>query len=209
MYNPETIQISRYKGIDESLISIVHSEIATLKTMVKLNKEKERITAWNKANHVEIKGFSVNFHNYARNSDNFSIAENLFREQLELNGITNFIHEHKVVIRDALYRAHTYHLDFYIPEIKLAIEISPLFHFTYETVAIRDKLRTSLLKRKLGIETIVVKVHFRTRKGKLETYINPEDSEKAISEIKKLSEFPSKETLPYYFKRHNKKGGDN
>jgi hypothetical protein len=203
MLNPETIQINRYKGIDNSKVSIVHSEIATLKTLVLLNKEKERITAYNKLNHVAIKGFSANFHNYKRSENNFSIAENLFREQLELNGITNWLHEHKVQIKDALNQTHTYHLDFFIPEIKLAIEISPLFHFTYETVAIRDKLRESLLKRKLGINTIVVKVHFRTRKGILETYINPVDSKKAIAQIRKLSRKPNKETLTYYVK-----GGD-
>jgi len=201
MLNPETIQINRYKGIDNSKVSIVHSEIATLKTLVLLNKEKERITAYNKLNHVAIKGFSANFHNYKRSENNFSIAENLFREQLELNGITNWLHEHKVQIKDALNQTHTYHLDFFIPEIKLAIEISPLFHFTYETVAIRDKLRESLLKRKLGINTIVVKVHFRTRKGNIETFINNADTVKAIKAIKKLSKKSNPETLTFYTKK--------
>lgn len=201
MLNPETIQINRYRGLDNSKVNIVHSEIATLKTMIKLNKEKDRITAWNKKNHITIKGFSANFHNYARNSDNFSIAENLFREQLELNGITNYLHEHKIIVRDALYRAHTYHLDFFIPDIKLAIEISPLFHFTYETVAIRDKLRESLLKRKLGINVLVVKVHFRTRKGHIETFINHADSVRAIKAIKRMSKKSNPETLTHYIKK--------
>ncbi len=199
MLNPETIQINRYRGIDNSKVSIVHEEIRTLKTLVVLNKEMKNITAYNKANHVNIKGFSANFHNYGRNSEHYSIAENLFREQLELNGI-NFLHEHKIQIKDALLNTHTYHLDFFIPNIKLAIEISPLFHFTYKSVAIRDKLRESLLKRRHGINTVVVKVHFRTRKGILETYINPVDTEKAIAHIRKLSRIPNKETLQFYFK---------
>jgi hypothetical protein len=179
----------------------VHEEIRTLKTLVLLNKEMKNITAYNKANHVNIKGFSANFHNCGRNSEHYSIAENLFREQLELNGINTYLHEHKVTVRDALFNAHIYHLDFYIPDIKLAIEISPLFHFTYKSVAIRDKLRESLLKRKHGINTVVVKVHFRTRKGIMETYINPVDSKKAINKIRKLSQKPNKETLTFYTKK--------
>jgi hypothetical protein len=194
----ESIQINRYKGIDNSKISIVHEELKTLQELRQLNIEKENITAWNKSHHITMKGFSANFHNFKRVSDNYSIAENLFREQLELNGI-DFLHEHKVQIKDALNNNHTYHLDFFIPEIKLAIEISPLFHFTYKTVAIRDKLRESLLLRKENIKTLVIKVHFRTKKGHIETYLNPTDTKKAIKEIKKLKrKKPHKETLLAY-----------
>ena len=206
MMNPETIQISRYIGIDNSKVSIVHEELKTLQTMVKLNKEMRNITAYNKANHVAVKGFSANFHNYKRISDSYSIAENLFREQLELNGITNYLHEHKVTIKDILGNMHNYHLDFYMPSIKLCIEISPLFHQTYLTVAVRDKLRTSLLKRKLGIKTVVVRVHFRIRKGITETFINPVDVKSVMSEIKKLGKNPNKETLTYYIKKLQKEG---
>lgn len=201
MLQAQTIQINRYRGIDDSKVTIVNEEIATLKLLNQLDKEKVRITAWNKEHHVTIKGFSANFHNYGRTSDNYSIAENLFREQLELNGITNYLHEHKIIVRDALYRAHTYHLDFFIPDIKLAIEISPLFHFTYETVAIRDKLRESLLKRKLGINVLVVKVHFRTRKGHIETFINHADSVRVIKAIKRMSKKSNPETLTHYIKK--------
>jgi hypothetical protein len=206
MLKVESMQINRYKGIDESRISIVHEELRTLKQLKALDKEKQNITAFNKAHHVNIKGFSSNFHNYNRSSDNYSIAENLFREILELNNIS-FIHEHKIQIRDALLNAHNYHLDFFIPDIKLAIEISPLFHFTYETVAIRDKLRESLLLRKQGIKTLVIKVHFRTRKKIIETYLNSSDTDKAIKTIKQLKRKPHKETLLYYC-RTNKKASN-
>jgi len=198
MLRIETIQISRYKGIDNSKVSIVHTEIQTLKHLKALDIEKLNITAFNKKNHVNVKGFSANYHNYARTNNNYSIAEKLFQEQLELNGITSYLHEFKIQVKDALFNSHCYHLDFYIPEIKLAIEISPLFHFTYKTVAIRDKLRESLLKRKHGIKTIVIKVHFRVKKGHTETYLNSKDIEIAINLIKKLREIPHKETLNAY-----------
>jgi hypothetical protein len=87
-------------------------------------------------------------------------------------------------------------LDFFIPEIKLAIEISPNFHHSYETVAIRDKLRASLLKRKNNITTIEVKVCFRTKKGVIETYLDKKSVDYAIKEIKTAKK--SQESLNYY-----------
>jgi very-short-patch-repair endonuclease len=161
-----------------------------------LNIEKENITKFNKDNHINIKGFSANFHNFKRTSDNFSIAESLFRDVLELNNIS-YLHEFQIKIRDILLNSHSYHLDFFIPEIKLAIEISPLFHFTYKTVATRDKLRESLLL-KHGIKTLVIKVHFRTKKGRTETYLNVKDVQQTLKEIKKLRQKPHKETMLYY-----------
>jgi very-short-patch-repair endonuclease len=198
MLKAQHIQINRYKGLTGDKAIIVSEEIATLKMLNQLDKEKTRITKWNKSHHVNIKGFSSNFHNYNRSNNNYSIAECLFKDQLELNNI-KFLHEFQIKVKDALFNSHSYHLDFFIPEIKLAIEISPLFHFTYQTVAIRDKLRTALLKRKCGIKTMVVKVHFRTVKGKTETYLNIEDTKKALATIKKLKRLkPHKETLNAY-----------
>jgi hypothetical protein len=199
MLRIQSVQINRYKGIDETKITVVHEEIKTLKHLKELDLEKQRIILFNKKNHVNIKGFSANFHNYGRTENNYSVAENLFREQLELNGI-DFLHEFKIQVKDALFNNHCYHLDFYIPEIKLAIEISPLFHFTYKIVAIRDKLRESLLKRKHGILTHVVKVHFRTVKGHTETYLNVSDVSNAIKLIKNLKKTTNKETLFHYLK---------
>lgn len=185
-----------YLGLDNKVHAHIIEELNTLKELRQLNIEKENITKFNKANHINIKGFSSNFHNFKRNSDNYSIAESLFRDVLELNNIS-FLHEFQIKIRDILLNSHSYHLDFFIPEIKLAVEISPLFHFTYKTVAIRDKLRTSLLL-KHGIKTLVIKVHFRTRKGRIETYLNVKDVETTIKQIKKLKRIPNKETLLAY-----------
>jgi len=200
MLKIQQIQVNRYKGIDSSKITIVNEEIATLKLLNELNIQKENITKYNKDNNIKVKGFSANFHNFERSNNNYSTAENLFKEQLELNNIA-FLHEFQIKIRDALFNSHTYHLDFYIPEIKLAIEISPLFHFTYQTVAIRDKLRESLLKRKHGIKTIIIKVHFRTIKGHTETYLNTVDTKKALATIKQLKrKKPNKETMLAYLK---------
>jgi hypothetical protein len=200
MLHIDSIEINRYIGIDNTKISIVSEEIQTLKHLSRLDKEKMALTAYNKRNHINIKGFSANFHNWNRNKDNYSIAENLFREQLELNDLTDYLHEYAIQVKDALLKSHNYHLDFYFPSIKLAIEISPLFHFKYETVAVRDKIRTALLKRKHGIKTIVIKVHFRTINKRIETYLNIEDTKQAIKEIKKLKrKKPHKETLLGYF----------
>jgi very-short-patch-repair endonuclease len=192
----ETITINRYKCLDNKVHAHIIEELKTLQELRELNIEKENITKFNKANHINVKGFSANFHNFKRTSDNFSIAEALFRDVLELNNI-NFLHEFQIKVKDILLRIHSYHLDFFIPEIKLAVEISPLFHFTYKTVAIRDKLRESLLL-KHGIKTHVVKVHFRTVKGRTETYLNVKDVEKALKLIKKLKQKPNKETLLAY-----------
>ena len=199
MQKASNIQLNRYKGLDNSKVLIVSEEIATLKLLEKLNLEKENITKFNKANHIKIKGFSANFHNFNRSENSYSIAEDLFRRVLEDHNINSYLHEYQIKVKDVIGKNHTYHLDFYLPSIKLAIEISPLFHFTYETVAIRDQLRTSLLKRKVGIETQVVKVHFRTVKSKTETYLNPKDVNQIISIIKrKLRNKPHKETLARY-----------
>jgi len=194
----EAITIQKYRCLDNNVHAHIIEELKTLQELRALNIEKENITAWNKSHHINIKGFSANFHNFKRTSDSYSIAESLFRDTLELNNIS-YLHEFQIKAKDALLNSHSYHLDFYIPEIKLAIEISPLFHFTYKTVAIRDKLRTSLLARKHNIKTIVIKVHFRTKKGRVETYLNVNDVEKAIKLIKKLKQKkPNKETLLAY-----------
>ena len=44
----ESIQINRYKGIDNDKITIVSEEIAILKLMSKLDKIREQITQQNK-----------------------------------------------------------------------------------------------------------------------------------------------------------------
>lgn len=199
MLKASKIQLNRYQGLDSSKVLIVSEEVATLKMLEELNLEKERITAYNKLNHVDIKGFSANFHNFNRSRESYSIAESLFRDQLEGNQIKDFLHEHAVSVKDSLGKTHLYHLDFFIPSIKTAIEISPLFHYTYQTVAIRDKLRTSLLKRKHHINTLVIKVHFRTRRGRLETYLNPNDVKTVLRTVRKqLRGKPSKETILYW-----------
>lgn len=190
MLSLEKIQIS---DTDLNLIDEIE-----LTKQCRLNEiEKNNITAFNKSIGKKIKGFSTNYHNHERDKKNYSIAEKQFKELLLNHGLTDFIHEHKIKVKDVKGIVHTYHIDFYFPLFRLAIEINPTFHYSYNVVAIRDKLRAKLLKRKLHIETIDIKVYFRTRKGKLETFI---DYNKAFSVIEKILRKRKihKETLAYY-----------
>jgi 5'(3')-deoxyribonucleotidase len=163
----------------------VHLEEIKLTQQLRLKEiEKCNITRYNKLIGKKIKGFSANAHNYNRDGNVYSIAEMQFKELLESYGI-NFIHEYQVKVKDIKNNVHSYHLDFYIPELRLAIEVNPLFHYTYETVAIRDNLRSRLLKRKADITTWDLKVYFKTVKGVTQTFIDYEKAFKIIEQILK------------------------
>jgi hypothetical protein len=163
---------------------LIHIAEIELTKQCRLNDiEVRNITAYNKLIHKKVKGFSANYHNYLKDKSSYSIAERQFKELLEHCGLNDFIHEFKVKVRDFKGTNHTYHMDFYFPLFKIAIEINPLFHYTYNSVAMRDKLRAKLLKRKAHIETIDIKVYQKVRKGKLETFIDYEKAFKIIQII--------------------------
>ena len=74
MLNIENIHINRYKGIQNEKITVINENIAMLKLYSILEKQKKAITLFNKQNGNKIKGFSANYHNYARNKNSYSIA---------------------------------------------------------------------------------------------------------------------------------------
>lgn len=179
----------------------LQTEIATINHLKRLDIIKNEITELNKLNNKNVKGFSANQHNYKRSSKQYSEAEQLFKDALNLAGLKenlDYFHEHKVKVRDVHNRIHVYHLDFYFPSLKICVEINPMFHYTYEVVAIRDKLRASLLKRKLNIKTLDLKVYMKTRKGKTYMALDVKQCDKILNEILNKIHNPHKETLLFY-----------
>ena len=63
----------------------------------------------------------------------------------------------------------TYHVDFYIPSKKIAIETDPELHTTYKPVAIRDLRRNKELKEMHGVLTIRVLPETLYNPEKIET----------------------------------------
>ena len=204
----ESIQINRYKGIDNDKITIVSEEIATLKLLSKLDKLKEQITQQNRQKPNYRKGFSSNYHNFNRLENSYSIAESLFRQLLNEHCLNDFIHEFPIKLHDSLMHTHNYHIDFYFPALKLAIEINPAFHYTYQTVAIRDIIKTNLLKRKAHVKTLDVKVIHKVKKGKLLTMLDIKTANKTIRQIKQLMQKPANRELITTYLNYNttKKG---
>ena len=179
----------------------LQTEIATINHLKRLDKIKTEITELNKLNNKNVKGFSANEHNYKRSSKQYSEAEQLFKDVLDLAGLKenlDYFHEFKIKVRDVHNRIHVYHLDFYFPTLKICVEINPLFHYRYEVVAIRDKLRASLLKRKLNIKTLDLRVYMKTRKGKTYKALDVKQCDKIINEILNKIHKPHKETLLFY-----------
>jgi very-short-patch-repair endonuclease len=78
----------------------------------------------------------------------------------------------------------TYHVDFYVPSKKLAIETDPEFHDTYKKVAERDMRRDRELSEMYNVQTLRV-----TPK----TLYNPEKLQQLKQEIEDMP--TSKETL--------------
>ena len=94
--------------------------------------------------------------NAGREKDVYTVAELKFKaisDSFELN----HLHEWCIPIKDAENQLHRYKLDFYYPESKIAVEISPNFHFSYKPVFIRDKIRKKALNSKFGIKVFTVK----------------------------------------------------
>lgn len=171
-----------------------NTEITLIEELMYLDAAKVELTAKNALKPKRRQGFNANFHNYSRNKNVYSIAEQQFKQLLDKFGIY-YTHEHKISCKDVRMRTYCYHMDFYLPELRLNLEIKPLFHWTYEIVAKRDQLREKLLK-KYHIDTIDIKVFHFVRKKRLITQI---DTENAFKVLKSLKNKPiSKETLSFY-----------
>jgi hypothetical protein len=108
---------------------------------------------------VKGKGFSNSLvKNQKRSKDVYTVAEAKFKaisDSFELN----HLHEWCIPVKDAELQLHNYKLDFYYPESKIAVEISPNFHFSYKPVFIRDKIRKKALNQKFGIKVFTVKAN--------------------------------------------------
>lgn len=103
------------------------------------------------------KGFA-NSHvlNPARKNNVYTVAESKFKaisDSFELK----HLHEWQISVKDSENKSHFYKLDFYYPDSKIAVEISPDFHFSYKPVFIRDKIRKLALNKKFGIAVYTVK----------------------------------------------------
>jgi hypothetical protein len=174
----------------------INTELKLLSEIQQLNIEKQNITELNK-HKLHKKGFHhcINSHNPNKDKDVFSHAEKEFYDLAIKEGF-NFLHEHKVKVKDIKGITHTYSLDFYDALRKANIEINPLFHYTYETVRKRDILRILLLKKKRHIKTFHVLAYYNVKAKRCE--IDREQALKVLKEVKKLK--VNRESLIYYFK---------
>lgn len=78
----------------------------------------------------------------------------------------SYVHELRIQLKDSRNSRHCYKLDFFFPNCRIDVEISPDFHETYKLVAIRDVLRERLL-RKAGIRTFTIKTKAKKQNGKI------------------------------------------
>ena len=177
------------------------SELELLEQFSKVKIAEKARTELNKANGCKVKGFSTNCHNYSRDSTVYSMAESIFKNKLLNSGFSkaDFIHEFPVTVRDKKGQIHRYHLDFYFPKLKLAIEINPEFHYSYEPVVIRDKIRNLVLLR-YGIRTLEIHVEIEnySQVHKNITSLNKADVKQVLKTLRALRHKPSIETLDYY-----------
>jgi len=97
--------------------------------------------------------------NPKRDSDIYTKAEQLFKDISDSFGLKS-VHELRIQLKDRDNRPHNCKLDFFYPESRIDVEISPDFHKSYKLVAIRDLLRKKLLNRQ-NIRVFVIRVYFR------------------------------------------------
>ena len=110
--------------------------------------------------YVKGRGFAnAQILNPLRDSNVFTKAERIYKD-ISDNFSLNSVHELRVFIKDHDNRQHCFKLDFFYPESRIDVEVSPDFHLSYKLVAVRDKLKAMLLKR-LGIRVFHVKVYFK------------------------------------------------
>jgi len=194
------ISINRYIGLNSKhVFSYISEEYAILKQLRQLKKLKTALTQKNTKKPKYRQGFSSNYHNFKHDNGKYSTAEKLFKKLLDKHNV-KYVHEYRVKLKDFIGKTHNYYIDFYIPEVKLAIEINPLFHYTYESVKIRDKLKARLLKRRMHIKTIDIKAYIRVKqKNRIKRLITTIDNTKALNLIQKIKRMkPNKETLIYW-----------
>lgn len=140
-----------------------------------------------------VKGFyacSKN-HNQKRNNKIYSIPELVFKKIIDKHKV-NFIHEHRIKAKNS--KLHIYHLDFFIYDKRIDIEINPSYHDSYSVVRVRDKLKKHLLKEHYHIKTVTVTVNYKRVNGKLKPVLK--GYRKALNIIKNAP--LSCETLLHY-----------
>ena len=162
-----------------------------------IHKAIKQKTLDNKANGITRKGFSANSHNYKRSHTDYSLAERIFKDTLLHKKLTDWIHEHNIKVKDSLGKIHNYHLDFYFPNQRIAIEINPDFHYDYEPVVVCDKLRSQVLSR-YGITVIGIHVNIRQLPHSQITTLDKSDVKNTLSLLRKLKDISSLETLSAY-----------
>lgn len=197
----DNLNILGLESLESQKLETLKVELVLLRDLKRLDTEKKlktKLNRLNKENGKYRKGFSSNFHNFERDNNTYSKAEDLFKDLLLEHNLSEFIHEHKVKVKDINDRTHTYHLDFYFYNLKVCIEVNPIFHETYRVVKIRDNLREYLLKRKMHIKTFKLRVLHKCKKGKLLTRIDKRQSKRIIKKLKSLK--VSKETLTFYLR---------
>jgi len=180
-------ELSRFDQIDEESMRLSDLPLEKqLKFLVSLKNyhdcEKGRAKG---------KGFA-NSHilNPSRKNNVYTQAESKFKALIEAFEL-NSLHEWCIPIKDSENKSHFYKLDFYFPESKIAVEISPDFHFSYKPVFIRDKIRKLALNKKFGIAVYTVKA------GK-NNEIDVKYARNVLRIIKAAQTSP--ETLEYYLK---------
>ena len=145
-----------------SLICQIEPKSLTLKEL-SLEKQLKFLEAFKnrkdcEKGHARGKGFGNSWIlNQKRLKSVYTVAESKFKaiaDSFELNNV----HELRFKAKDSENRTHCYKLDFYFPKCKIAVEISPDFHFSYKIVVIRDKIRKHALN-KHGIKVFTVKAN--------------------------------------------------
>ena len=140
-------------------------------TLEKQIKLLETFKSWKDIEKGKIKGrgfANASILNPLRDSEVFTKAEQIFKD-----------------ISDKL--------DFFYPESRIDVEISPDFHKSYKLVAVRDKLRALLLKR-ANIRVFVIRVYFKHGK----TFIDVAKARKVCKLILEAKSSP--DCLTYWTK---------
>jgi hypothetical protein len=135
--------------------------------------------------HAKGKGFANSFNmNLKRNSHVYTTAEQLFKDVSDSFSL-NSVHELRIRLKDRDNHLHCFKLDFFYPNCRIDVEVSPDFHLSYKLVAIRDKLKELLLKR-ANIRVYHLRVYFKHGT----TFIDLDKAEKLCKLIKDAETCP-------------------
>lgn len=132
--------------------------------------------------------------NAKRNPNVFTNAEAKAAEIFDSFGLS-YEHEVRIQLKDSKNRLHCFKLDFFFPECRIDVEISPDFHETYKLVKIRDVLRERLLK-KAGIRVLTIPVYAKRANGR-QTSIPDMNRTRNVARIVKEAQ-KSPECLKYW-----------